>query len=147
MKITSPAFNHNERIPSRHTCDGENINPSLLISGVPREAVILVLIVDDPDAPMGNWTHWTVWNVPAETKEIPEGSVPMGAVEGMTSFGKPGYGGPCPPGGTHRYFWKLFGLDIALHLDRTASKDDLESSMHGHVIASAELLGLYGREK
>jgi Raf kinase inhibitor-like YbhB/YbcL family protein len=145
MKIESSAFQPNQRIPSKYTCDGENINPQLLFSDVPKEAKSLVLIMDDPDAPMGNWTHWTLWNISPQTKEIPENFVPAEAVEGKTSFGRPGYGGPCPPSGTHRYFFKLYALDKILDLPFGAERKDLERAMEGHILEKTELIGLYGR--
>ncbi|MCD6500585.1 YbhB/YbcL family Raf kinase inhibitor-like protein [bacterium] len=146
MKIESSAFKENQSIPEKYTCDGENVNPLLKISEVPEAAKSLVLIVDDPDAPMGTWVHWTVWNVSSKTTEIPENSVPEGAIEGMTDFGKPGYGGPCPPSGTHRYFFKLYALDTTLGLSSSAKKVDLEKAMEGHILDKAELIGLYSRQ-
>jgi hypothetical protein len=145
MKLISPAFDNNQSIPSEYTCDGENINPPLQISEVPTEAQSLVLIVDDPDAPAGTWVHWTVWNIDPQTTEIAKDSVPAGAVEGMTSFGKTGYGGPCPPSGEHRYFFKLYALDKELDLSASSGKDELEQIMPGHVLDSVELIGLYSR--
>lgn len=150
MKITSTAFQHNGNIPPRYTCDGENINPPLTINDVPAQAKSLVLIVDDPDAPMGTWVHWTVWNIDPAITEISENSLPKGtyeaAVEGITSFGKTGYGGPCPPSGTHRYFFKLYALDILLDLPSSAKSADIEKATSGHILASAELIGLYKRQ-
>lgn len=105
MIIKSPDFKNNQRIPSRFTCDGKDINPTLVFEDIPKNSKSLVLIVDDPDAPMGTWVHWTLWNIPKDTKIIEENSKPKGAIEGITSFGKPGYGGPCPPNGVHRYFF------------------------------------------
>ena len=108
MQISSPEFTNNQKIPSKFTCNGVNYNPLLIFSGVPREARSLVLIVDDPDAPVGTWVHWVVYNISPSVKEVKEKSVPQGGIEAVTSFGKPGYGGPCPPSGTHRYFFKLY---------------------------------------
>jgi len=105
-----------------------------------------VLIVDDPDAPMGTWTHWTAWNIAPATAEIAENSVPAGAQEGATDFGRPGYGGPCPPSGTHRYFFKLYALDTELSLPTTAVKSDIEKVMAGHILAQTELIGLYKKQ-
>jgi Raf kinase inhibitor-like YbhB/YbcL family protein len=144
MKIESPAFEPDEMIPSKYTCDGENINPQLNISGIPEDTESLVLIVDDPDAPAGTWIHWTVWNIDPETEEIAEGSVPGGAIEGVTDFGVAGYRGPCPPSGTHRYFFKVYALDITLDLDATATAKDVEDAIQDHILDSAELIGLYG---
>jgi len=145
MKIESPAFKNNEMIPSKYTCDGENINPPLKISGIPENALSLVLIVDDPDAPAKTWVHWTMWNIDPETVEIPENSVPKGAVQGITDFRVPGYGGPCPPSGAHRYFFKLYALDITLNLESSATVGNIEEAMKGHILGSAELIGLYKR--
>jgi len=143
--IESSAFKNNSNIPSKYTCDGENINPPLSISGVPENTQSLVLVVEDPDAPMGTFTHWTIWNISSQTTEIPENSVLTGATEGKTDFGRVGWGGPCPPSGTHRYFFKLYALDTKLDLVGGASKTELEKAMEGHILAGAELIGLYSR--
>lgn len=145
MQISSPAFTHNSDIPALYTCDGADRSPPLQISSVPSGAKSLVLIHDDPDAPMGTWVHWLLWNIDPKTEEIPEDSVPPGAVEGTTSWGKTGYGGPCPPSGTHRYFFKLYALDTLLALPPNAGKEKLEAAMQGHILAQGELVGLYGR--
>ena len=145
MKIESTSFENNKIIPSVYTCDGENINPPLKISEVPEETKSLVLIVDDPDAPMGTWVHWTVWNIDPDVREIQERSCPKEAVEGMTDFGKPGYGGPCPPSGTHRYFFKVYALDTVLNLEPSAKVIDIEEAMKGHILGWAQLIGLYKR--
>ena len=146
MKIESPAFKNNERIPSKYTCDGKNINPALKISEIPKNTVSLALIVEDPDAPGGTWIHWTVFNINPDTSQIPENSVPERAIEGVTDFGKPGYGGPCPPSGSHRYFFELYALDSIIKLDSSASADDIKKAMEGHMLGSAELVGLYSRK-
>ena len=145
MKIESSAFEHNESIPKKYTCDGENINPPLSVSEVPKRTKSIVLIVDDPDAPVGLWVHWVVWNISQKKKEIKENTVPGGATEGITSFGKPGYGGPCPPDGEHRYFFKIYALDTDIELPRDADKETLEEAIIGHVLDKAELVGLYDR--
>jgi len=145
MKISSSAFANNSFIPSKYTCDGQDINPSLKIENVPAEAKSLVLIVDDPDAPMGTWVHWTVWNINPETTEILENSLPKEAVEGMTDFGKPGYGGPCPPSGTHRYFFKIYALDRILALEKGSSLEKLGEEMKDHILDKTQLIGLYQR--
>lgn len=145
MTIKSPAFGHNQTIPKKYTCDGEDINPPLELNGVPPGGKSLVLIVDDPDAPAGTWVHWTVWNINPQTKTIAENSSPAGSIEGATDFGKPGYGGPCPPSGTHRYFFKIYALDTLLNLPPTAKKPDLEKAMQGHILDKAELVGTYKR--
>lgn len=142
LRIISPAFEHNEEIPSKYTCDGEDINPPLHIEGI-SQAVSLVLIVDDPDAPMGNWNHWVVWNI-APLTVIEENSI-MG-VEGMNDFGKHSYGGPCPPSGTHRYFFKVYALNVDLNLSSSAKKEDVEAAMEGHIIGKGEIIGLYKRK-
>lgn len=145
MIIQSTAFSHNQKIPVKYACDGEDISPPLTISGVPGEAKSLVLIVDDPDAPAGTWVHWLVWDIDAGTQEISEGSVPPGAIEGMTSFGKPGYGGPCPPSGEHRYFFTLWALDSTLGLNGQAKKSNLMEAIKGHILTEARLIGTYSR--
>ncbi len=146
MRIESPAFQHNGVIPAKYTCDGDNVSPPLVFYDVPKEAQSMALVVDDPDAPRGLWVHWTVWNISPDTKEIAENSVPQGVVEGVTSFGGSGWGGPCPPSGTHRYFFRLYALDMRLELDTDTDKTDLEAAMISHVIASAELIGLYSKK-
>ena len=145
FKLTSPAFSYGSQIPSRYTCDGENINPHLIIHGVPAKAKSLALLVEDPDAPAGNWIHWVMWNIPPETKEIREHTVPMGAEEGYNTGRESGYDGPCPPSGTHRYFFRLFSLDTKLKLAATTDKDMLETAMATHILATAELMGTYSR--
>lgn len=146
MKIESPSFSNNEMIPSNYTCDGANINPPLIISGAPKDAKSLVLIVEDPDAPSKTWVHWTIWNINPYTKEIPENTIPEGAVQGVTDFGKPGYGGPCPNSGIHHYFFKLYALDITLNLNSSANAEDIQEAMQGHILDSSELIGIYERK-
>lgn len=146
MKIESPAFKNNELIPPKYTCDGKNINPPLSISETPQNAKSLVLVVDDPDAPAGTWVHWTVWNISPKIKEIPENSCPRNAIEGITDSGRSGYHGPCPPSGTHRYFFKLHALKTILELGNSARVTDIEREMEGHIIEKAELVGLYRRK-
>lgn len=145
MKIESSAFGMNEAIPSDYACDGRDVNPPLRLIGVPAEAQSLALIVDDPDASLGTWVHWVVWNIAPDTAEIAAGSVPAGASEGVTDLGRPGYGGPCPPSGAHRYFFKVFALDAMLDLPATADAAALESAMIGHVLDKAGLVGIYSR--
>ena len=147
MKIISPAFSSNQLIPKKYTCDGENINPPLQISDVPKEAKSLVLIVDDPDAPGGTFLHWLVWNIDVNTLlMIEENSLPPGAFQGKNDFGKENYGGPCPPSGTHRYFFKVFALDKTLDLPTGSTLKKVEEEMRGHILDSGELIGLYHRE-
>lgn len=147
MNLTSSAFQNNGIIPSKYTCDGENINPPLKIFGIPQNTQSLVLIVDDPDSPTGTWVHWTVFNIDPKIQEISENSVPEGAVEGITDFGSIGYGGPCPHSGAHRYFFKLYALDAKLDLLAGSSKKEIEKAMEGHILDKAELIGLYSRKK
>lgn len=147
MKITSSAFLHNTNIPSKYTCDGENVNPPLQFLDVPESTKSLVLIVDDPDAPAKTWVHWVVYNINPSVKEIAENSVPQGSTEGVTDFGKHGYGGPCPPSGTHGYFFKLYALDFIIpSLDILVNKEVLEKVMKGHIIDKSELIGFYSRD-
>lgn len=145
MVIKSPVFEKNGMLLNTYTCDGRNINPPLLFENVPSGVGSLVLIVDDPDAPSKTWVHWTVFNINPQIREIKEDSVPEGAVLGMTDFGKPGYGGPCPPTGIHRYFFKLYALDSTLNLSEGATKEKVEKAMEGHILDSTELIGLYSR--
>ena len=145
LKLSSPAFGHSENIPAKYTCDGPNVNPPLTIENIPLETKSLALIVDDPDAPAGTWVHWVVWNISPATREIKEHFLPSGAQEGMTDSRKRGYGGPCPPKGRHRYFFKLYALDRLLTDLHRPSKAKLESAMSGHVLAEATLMGTYQR--
>lgn len=145
LAITSPAFSHNGMIPKRYTCDGADVSPPLAIGNVPEGTKSLALIVDDPDAPAGTWVHWVVWNIEPGTREIPEHSVPPGALQGTNDFGKQKYGGPCPPSGTHRYFFKLYALNAPLALAGGARKAKVEEAMGGHLLGKAELIGLYRR--
>jgi len=149
LTIKSSAFKNNETIPRKYTCDGENVNPLIEILGVPKEAKSLALIMDDPDATGGvTWTHWLVWNIDPQTTYIEEDTLPPGAIEGKTSFGKTGYGGPCPPRGSkpHRYMFKVYALDITLGLMEGEGKTELMKAMEGHVLAEGTLTGLYQRK-
>ena len=145
MKIISLAFQNNTKIPSKYTCDGKNVNPPLEFIDVPENSKSLALIVDDPDAPSKTWVHWVVYNINPETTKVDENNVPQSGIEGITDFGKPGYGGPCPHSGTHRYFFKLYALDSTFDLPQNANKQMVEQKMQGHIIDSAELIGLYSR--
>jgi Raf kinase inhibitor-like YbhB/YbcL family protein len=147
MKISSTAFGHNGQIPTRYTCEDSDVNPPLRFEGVPADAKSLALIVDDPDAPMGTWVHWVVWNIDPKGTEIKENSVPKGSTQGMNDFRKHDYGGPCPPSGTHRYFLKLYALDMTLNISANTTKATLESAMKGHILAEAQLIGLYTRSR
>ncbi len=145
LKITSPAFAHNSTIPAAFTCDGADSTPPLAIGGVPAKAKSLALIMDDPDAPVGTWVHWVAWNITPQITEIRENSVPAGAVQGRNSWGRNNYGGPCPPSGTHRYFFKFYALDTTLSLTSAATKAEMIKAMEGHILAQGELIGLYKR--
>jgi Raf kinase inhibitor-like YbhB/YbcL family protein len=147
LRISSTAFEQKGRIPLRYTCDGDDESPPLVIENIPPAAKSLALIVDDPDAPGRTWVHWVVWNISSNTKEIRENTLPSGAQEGMNDFRTRSYGGPCPPSGTHRYFFKLYALDTTLSLDKNTTKAALERAMTGHIIEQAELVGLYSRRK
>lgn len=147
LKINSSAFSDGEFIPARYTADGLDVNPPLQISGVPEGAKSLVLIMDDPDAPVGVWDHWVVFNIPPSVTEISENSTPAGAVVGKNSWGRTNYGGPAPPSGVHRYFFKLYALDSMLPLPVGATKAQVESAMKGHILAEAQLMGKYSRSR
>jgi len=145
MKLTSSAFEQNQPIPKKYTCDGQDINPPLKIEDVPENTKSLVLIVDDPDAPMGTFTHWLVWNIDPKTTLIEENSVPEGAIQGVDDFGRNSYGGPCPPFGTHHYHFKLYAIDTQLDLSPSSKKSDLEKAIEGHILDWTELIGTYQR--
>ncbi|MBM3248949.1 MAG: YbhB/YbcL family Raf kinase inhibitor-like protein [Candidatus Omnitrophica bacterium] len=140
MKLSSPDFANNEFIPEKFTCVGEDINPALIIESIPKEARSLALIVDDPDAPMGTWVHWVVFNIPVISK-IDANSIP--GAQAINSFGRENYGGPCPPSGTHRYFFKIYALDSELEPSQIQDKTSLEKAMQTHILDSAELIGLF----
>ena len=142
LQVTSPAFGNHEPIPERYTSDGENINPPIEISGIPDGTKSLAIIVDDPDAPRKTWVHWVVWNIPVVTK-IYESNVP--GVQGMNDMMQHNYGGPAPPSGTHRYFFKVYALDSRLDIPQNSRKEDLEKAMEGHVLATGQLVGTYSR--
>lgn len=144
MKITSPAFKEGGKIPSKYTCDDANINPELHFEQVPENAKSLVLIMEDPDAPVGLWVHWVVFNIPSTTKIVPENSEPQGT-PGKGTNKRTGYMGPCPPDKEHRYFFKLYALDTNLNLPAGSTKDQVENAMKGHVLAQAQLMGKYVR--
>jgi len=149
MQIKS-VFEKGEKIPKQYTCDGKDFSPEINILNVPKAAKSLTLIVDDPDAPVGIFTHWVLYNLPANTVKIEEkipaiDVLPNGAKHGVTDFKSVGYGGPCPPNGEHRYFFKLYALDTVLDLPNRATKNQVEQALKGHVIEEAELIGLYSR--
>lgn len=144
MKIESPAFQNNAKIPSKHTCEGKDVSPPLNFTNIPDHAKSLVLIVDDPDAPSGTFDHWIVWNLPPDTHHLSEGaSVPK---QGTNGFRETRYRGPCPPPGKpHHYFFKLYALDILLDLPEGSRKAAVEGAMKGHILSEAQLIGLYQR--
>ena len=146
ISITSPSFQASGDIPAKFTCNGTNVSPELQISSVPNEAKSLVLIVDDPDAPRGLFTHWIVWNIDPKTTRMAENSAPTAGVQGINDFGKRNYGGPCPPSGTHRYFFKIFALDTKLELKPGARRAELDAAMRGHDLAQGELMGRYSHK-
>lgn len=143
MTLSSPAFDHNAAIPKKYSCEGENINPPLHIENIPENAKSLALIVDDPDAPNGTFVHWVVYNIPV-VETIAENTVPGN--QGSNDFKKRAYGGPCPPSGQHRYFFKLYALDEEPVLE-DGSKAELEKAMQGHILQEAELVGLYEKQQ
>ena len=147
FEISSPAFKHNGYIPEVCTCDGKDKSPALKWQGVPAGTKSLALIMDDPDAPMGTWDHWILFNLPPDTSELLKGvsKLPEGAHEGTNSWNKTGYGGPCPPDKEHRYFFKLYALDVLLELVNGVTKQELELAMERHIIAEAEIMGRYNR--
>ncbi|HOX41059.1 MAG TPA: YbhB/YbcL family Raf kinase inhibitor-like protein [bacterium] len=146
MRLISPTFGNNEKMPKEYTCDGNNLSPHLEIEDVPEEAESLVLIADDPDAPGGTWVHWLLWNIPPAQTVIEEGGYPEGAIEGLNSAGSIGYSSPCPPSGTHRYIFTLYAIDKMLELPSDSDKEALLLEMDGHILAKTELVGLYERK-
>lgn len=144
MKIESKAFVYGQKIPAKFTCSGEDISPSLSILEAPKETKSFVIIMDDPDAPMGTFDHWLAWNIPGDTTHLPEGAkVPS---QGMNGFRDTKYRGPCPPPGKpHRYFFKVYALDIMLTLPQGTGKRELETAMEGHILSKGELIGLFAR--
>ncbi|MGH7968636.1 MAG: YbhB/YbcL family Raf kinase inhibitor-like protein [Limisphaerales bacterium] len=152
MQVTSTAFKEGEPIPAKYTCDEKDLSPPLSWMGVPQGAKSLALIVDDPDAPVGTWVHWVLFDAPPETKELPQDLpksqyLPGGAKQGLNDFKRLGYGGPCPPAGKpHRYFFKLYALDAVLGLKPGAAKQEVERSMSGHIIGEGHLMGTYKRK-
>jgi Raf kinase inhibitor-like YbhB/YbcL family protein len=143
LYISSPAFENNGNIPSRFTCQGLDINPPLVIKNIPPGTASMALVVDDPDAPVGTWVHWVMWNISAKTGEIGENSVPAGSVQGRNDWQRNSYGGPCPPSGTHRYFFRLYALNSELHINPNATAGELRKAMKDRIIEESELVGLY----
>lgn len=149
LEIKSEAFEHKGNISSEYTCDGVDVSPQLQWTGAPEATKSFVLIMDDPDAPVGTWDHWVLFNLPPKIQSLEKSikTLPPGTVKGKNSWGRTGYGGPCPPSGEHRYFFKLYALDTTLSLSAGASKKDIETAMQGHILAQAELMGLYSRKR
>lgn len=150
LKLTSTAFKEGQAIPRQYTCDGVNVSPPLEWSGAPKSAKTIAIIADDPDAPAGTWVHWVLYNLPADNIGLVENlpateDLKAGGFQGKNDFGKIGYGGPCPPSGTHRYFLKIYALDGELPLKAGATKADLEKAMEGHVLLQGQLMGTYRR--
>lgn len=144
MELSSSAFEENGTIPSDYTCDGTDVSPALTFNVIPNNTKSLAVIMDDPDAPMRTWVHWLVWNIPPDISGFSKGEN-ITYPQGKNDFGKLDYGGPCPPSGTHRYFFKLYALDTMLELEEGANKKQLESAMPGHIIEEAQLMGKYSR--
>ncbi len=148
--VTSSAFEAGAMIPAKYTCDGDDVSPPLSWSRPPEGTRSLAVISDDPDAPVGVWVHWVLYNWPVDAGDLPEAlptdaELPNGARQGVSDFGRPGYGGPCPPSGTHRYFFKVYALDAMLDLPAGATKQQLLDAMEGHVLAQGDLMGRYKR--
>lgn len=146
VKLESKAFANNGKIPEKYTCNGENISPPLRITEIPENAVSLVLIVDDPDAPGKTWVHWVIFNISPGVRNMDEGEIPIGSIQGVNDFGNNEYGGPCPPSGEHRYMFRLYALDTQLDLLDDVKKQDVERAMNGHVIDETTLVGLYSKQ-
>ncbi|MHC5157988.1 MAG: YbhB/YbcL family Raf kinase inhibitor-like protein [Planctomycetota bacterium] len=152
LNVTSTAFEDGDMIPAKYTADGQDISPPLAWEGVPGGTKSIALINDDPDAPMGTWVHWLLWNLPPEVTSLDEAvpadaTLPNGAQQGKTDFGSTGYGGPAPPSGVHRYFFKVYALDAMLDLPAGATKPQLEKAVEGHILAQGQLMGRYTRKK
>lgn len=150
MKLQSTAFKDGEMIPRKYTCDGANTSPPLSWNALPAGTKSLVLICDDPDAPAGTWVHWVYYDIPPETTGLPENVAPLqhpqtGGTQGKNAFRKIGYGGPCPPGGTHRYYFKIYALDVMLALPPGATKAEVLKAMEGHIVDKTALMGKYKR--
>lgn len=151
LMLESTAFRDGDMIPSKHTCDGTNTSPPLQWQGLPPGTTSLALIADDPDAPMGIWVHWILYNIPPTCGGLPEGMpkdsrLPDGTLQGTTSYRTTGYGGPCPPSGTHRYYFALYALDRMLDLKPGATRGEIDNAMRGHVLAETRFMGRYRRQ-
>ena len=151
IKVESSAFEEGAMIPARYTCDGANVSPPLQWGSIPAGTKSIAVISDDPDAPMGDWVHWVIFNIPADVNELeddipPDEVLSNGAIQGTTDFGRVGYGGPCPPSGTHRYYFKIYALDTTLDLTSSTDKAKLLDAMEGHIIGRGQLMGKYKRK-
>ncbi|HOO70158.1 MAG TPA: YbhB/YbcL family Raf kinase inhibitor-like protein [Spirochaetota bacterium] len=152
LDLSSGSFSEGGAIPSLYTCDGRDISPALAWKNVPDGTKSFALICDDPDAPVGTWVHWVIYRIPGAERSLKESVPPKealdnGARQGRNDFGRIGYGGPCPPGGSHRYFFRIYALDIIPGLDPGATKEELLAAMKGHVLAQGELMGVYSRRR
>ncbi len=150
LSVSSSAFAAGQSIPAKYSCKGQNISPALAWTNAPAGTKSFALIMDDPDAPMGTWVHWVVFNIPATTSNLPEAvmagaQLADGSLQGKNSSGKQGYDGPCPPSGTHRYFFKLYALDTSLNLSSDSGKEQLLKAMQGHILAQGELMGTFSK--
>jgi Raf kinase inhibitor-like YbhB/YbcL family protein len=147
LTLSSPAFTNEGEIPEKYTCEGEDISPPLHIEGIPQGTQSIALIVEDPDAPLGTWDHWLVWNIDPATQDIPENSIPKNGITGINDFKQTGYGGPCPPFGTHRYYFHVYALDTRLDLPPGTKKTKLQKALNGHVLAEGSLMGRYAKHR
>ena len=152
ITVVSSAFNAGETIPSKYTCDGVNISPPLAWKNIPNQTKSIVLISDDPDAPAKTWVHWVCYDIPPTIDKLEEriaetDILPNGGKQGINDFRHVGYGGPCPPGGTHRYFFKIYALDSMLNFPARKTKQDVEKAMEGHILDSGQLVGVYSRKR
>lgn len=146
LSLQSPAFLENALIPKSFTCDGADHSPAFHWQGAPEKTQSYVFIMEDPDAPNGTWTHWVLFNIPAQTQSLAEAvQIPPGALSGLNSWGVTGYRGPCPPNGTHRYFFRLYALDSELNLPHASNRDEIMAAMQSHILSTTELVGLYRR--
>ena len=150
LTMMSSAFEEGGFIPAQYTCDGKDISPPLKWENAPQGVKSFALICDDPDAPVGTWVHWVIYNIPAQVSQLKEGfptdeKLPDGTEQGLNDFGNTGYGGPCPPSGVHRYYFKLYALDTVIDIEPGITKDELLSAMEGHILEKAKLMGRYKR--
>ncbi len=151
ITVRSSAFQEGGMIPAKYTCDADDVSPPLEWTGIPQGTKSLALICDDPDAPVGTWVHWVMWNIPSDTNGLaenirPDPQLPDGSRQGISNFRRPGYGSPCPPSGVHRYYFRTYALDTMLDLPSNTRKADLLKAMKGHVLAEGQLMGKYRRQ-